>query len=1327
MPAVTTKILTGNENVDSWSQPAWTAILENTRIIVSTPKVLHDALCHAFVRMDMLSLIVFDEAHSCVKKAAGNRIMEEFYHTRMHIDNAPLPSILGLTASPAMSSKEVEMEKLERTLDARCITPTIHRQELLKFVRKPQIQRVDYIEPDDLETSPPIDSLRKAYRELDLRKDPYIKSLASNLTLKNRELLIKAVETQKTFSQEQMKGFCRVSFNITRELGLWAAELYIWRIINEYGGVVDTDKLWTNEEKQYLATNLQKVVAYEPPPHPTTLSDKARRLINQLMTPPDDPRCIVFAQERATVSMLYELLKASPEISERYRIGAIVGTSNHNNKRRNMYELSSNVADLSVLNRFRSGELNLVIATSVLEEGIDVPACNLVICFDRITSFKAFIQRRGRARMQESRLVLFWGNEYQQASQWESMESQIQQVYEDQNREWQRIEYLEQQQDDEEKMFFQVESTGARVGVDDSKQHLEHFCRILAPSEFVDGRPDYIIDRDNNGGPTLSATVVLPSFVPANVRRATSRTRHATEKNATKDAALQAYIALYREGLLNENLLPFQQDQALPGFETRVSIADVDGHFNPWKHIARAWDAGEDRWAYTYSCIDENEQSVGDYDVILPAQINDLRPLKIYINSEVIWELRPGMGRLIPGTEWDAVPDHTSVLLASHFGHRYTVQDKKHVIQVAIQGASPTLSDIASHKFEDRPELATVSRHLVRDKTGIPFFYHGILPSKPDIHLVRRAFHGYEEAPADVPYLVLERSSRRTDFLHPLSTSSDGNAKSKRPYPSVYPAPWAVVDSVPLERVQFGMLIPSVIHELEVMMVAKTLSETILKPLGMKNHALVREAISAPSACEPVNYERFEYLGDSVLKYCTCIMGAAIRKSAVFLIDVSLKGPFLDMPLILTFSLGLHWPESYLSIFKHQVVSNARLSRACLETGLSKYILTKPFTGNKWRPLYRDELTDAPEESRQLSTKTLADVVEALIGAAYDEGGLEKANECIGLFIHEQEWDKVPLARQILYDNQTSSLMMRPEILAPVEEIIGYNFTKKQLLADALTHSSCTLTRGEQKTMERLEFMGDAILDWLIVAHVWADKGTSRTYYQMHLLKMALVTGDFLAFICLENGRWHDETEITEDPSNEEAPVESTRVWQPLWSFMRHDSPALATEQKAGAEAHAKLRDEIRAVMDTGTYHPWALLARIRARKFFSDLIEALIGAVWVDSGSLDTCKALIERLGILPYLDRVLRDGVNAQHPKEMLGQYAVKQKIKYEVKEPGVVMPTGNVHEDGQRERARSWSCKVHVGERMVVEVVDGVSKEEVMTRAAMEAVTILRNETK
>ena len=64
-------------------------------------------------------------------------------------------------------------------------------------------------------------------------------------------------------------------------------------------------------------------------------------------------------------------------------------------------------SDEEVLDKLRDGEIDLLIATSAIEEGVDVPACSCVIMFDGISSFKAYKQMKGRARSELSTLYVF--------------------------------------------------------------------------------------------------------------------------------------------------------------------------------------------------------------------------------------------------------------------------------------------------------------------------------------------------------------------------------------------------------------------------------------------------------------------------------------------------------------------------------------------------------------------------------------------------------------------------------------------------------------------------------------------------------------------------------------------------------------------------------------------------------------------------------------------------------------------------------------------------------------------------------------------------------
>jgi hypothetical protein len=120
--------------------------------------------------------------------------------------------------------------------------------------------------------------------------------------------------------------------------------------------------------------------------------------------------------------------------------------------------------------------------------------------------------------------------------------------------------------------------------------------------------------------------------------------------------------------------------------------------------------------------------------------------------------------------------------------------------------------------------------------------------------------------------------TRRSDFLHPVGEVTKSGEKSEKRYSRVYPLPWSRVDEIPLRHAEFGMLIPSVIHELEVMLLVQNLSTTILKSVDISDPRLIREAISSRSAAEPYQYERLEFLGDSILKYCASVQLSADRK-----------------------------------------------------------------------------------------------------------------------------------------------------------------------------------------------------------------------------------------------------------------------------------------------------------------------------------------------------------------------------------------------------------------------------------------------------------------
>lgn len=72
--------------------------------------MLLDALIHGFVHMDKIALLVFDEAHHCVRGHPANKLMQNFYHAKRQEWQEELPNTLGLTASPVVRKKGGELQ-----------------------------------------------------------------------------------------------------------------------------------------------------------------------------------------------------------------------------------------------------------------------------------------------------------------------------------------------------------------------------------------------------------------------------------------------------------------------------------------------------------------------------------------------------------------------------------------------------------------------------------------------------------------------------------------------------------------------------------------------------------------------------------------------------------------------------------------------------------------------------------------------------------------------------------------------------------------------------------------------------------------------------------------------------------------------------------------------------------------------------------------------------------------------------------------------------------------------------------------------------------------
>ena len=168
---------------------------------------------------------------------------------------------------------------------------------------------------------------------------------------------------------------------------------------------------------------------------------------------------LIFVRTRAEVAILsYVLSIQAPWL----RIATFVGESGFSGRQHTISDLADLGAQRGTLDDLRLGKKNLIVTTNALEEGIDVSACNVVICFDKPPNLKSFIQRRGRARRTASKYVIMFEDDGRQGnvlSSWKELEEEMRKTYMDELRLLEDIQTLESVEEPTDQELF-VQSSG---------------------------------------------------------------------------------------------------------------------------------------------------------------------------------------------------------------------------------------------------------------------------------------------------------------------------------------------------------------------------------------------------------------------------------------------------------------------------------------------------------------------------------------------------------------------------------------------------------------------------------------------------------------------------------------------------------------------------------------------------------------------------------------------------------------------------------------------------------------------------------------------------
>lgn len=542
----------GSMGTSLWVKSTWQRLFTNNMVIICTAEVLVQCMMHSFISMSQINLLIFDEAHHAKGNHPYARLMKDLYTKES--DDSKRPRIFGMTASPVdvrgNTSDHIKRtaNDLEKLLHAKIVT-TSESALASNSISRPTEEVAIYAKLQSVCETPLHGIIKARYAD------------------------VKAFE--KLFLASNRHGI---------ELGRWAADMY-WsfafadeqssklqqREEVKHNKAMDSEKatgsnhtaVWDDKVKQ-LAEAAEFIQQYKIAP-PTVsgrdLSTKVQQLqywLSLYYERSDEARCIVFVEQRQTARLLKLIFESIG--GPHFHCDMLVGVNN----RAGEQNISLREQVLTVA-RFRRGEVNCLFATSVAEEGLDIPQCNLVVRFDLYRTMIAYVQSRGRARHRNSKYLhmLEDGNNHHRERLLEVRYDE--QIMRDFCRGLSHDRKIGEFDDEltrlEDKLFpsYVDATSGAKLTYRSSLAVLNHYVATLPGPRQTMLQPSYIISPEMSYDPRdpqrrgFVCEVTLPDYAPIVSMISDVQPKKAIAKCS---AAYKMCIKLREKGYLSENLLP---------------------------------------------------------------------------------------------------------------------------------------------------------------------------------------------------------------------------------------------------------------------------------------------------------------------------------------------------------------------------------------------------------------------------------------------------------------------------------------------------------------------------------------------------------------------------------------------------------------------------------------------------------------------------------------------------------------------------------------------------------------------------------------------------
>nr|AHB62710.1 interferon-induced helicase C domain-containing protein 1 [Oryctolagus cuniculus algirus] len=427
-------------------------VVKSHDVIISTAQILENSLLNfengedAGVQLSDFSLLIIDECHHTNKEAVYNNIMRRYLkqklkNNRLKKENKPviaLPQILGLTASPGVggANKQAKAEehilKICANLDAFTIKTVKENLDQLKDQMKEPCKkfaiaddtREDPFKEKLLEImtriqtycqmSPMSDFGTQHYEQWAIQME---KKAAKEGNRKDRvcaEHLRKyneALQINDTIRMIDAYNHLETFYNNEREKKLAVQE--------DASDESDNDDCGGNEDNfnkpleqdgtdRFLMAlffenkNMLKKLADNPEHENEKLIKLRNTIMEQYTRTEESARGIIFTKTRQSAYALSQWITENEKFAEvGVKAHHLIGAG-HSSEFKPMTQNEQK----EVISKFRTGKINLLIATTVAEEGLDIKECNVIIRYGLVTNEIAMVQARGRARADESTYIL---------------------------------------------------------------------------------------------------------------------------------------------------------------------------------------------------------------------------------------------------------------------------------------------------------------------------------------------------------------------------------------------------------------------------------------------------------------------------------------------------------------------------------------------------------------------------------------------------------------------------------------------------------------------------------------------------------------------------------------------------------------------------------------------------------------------------------------------------------------------------------------------------------------------------------------------------------